>query len=84
MLLQHDGYEFHDIDKNHYRYKGTIDIARAQVNWTAEVTLDDVVKGSLNGTLQGIGDDEGPVRRAVDLAVKAAIQSSVGKLIQKP
>ncbi|MBC7489601.1 MAG: hypothetical protein H7240_06085 [Glaciimonas sp.] len=81
MLLQHDGYEFHDIDKNHYRYKGTIDIAQARVNWTAEVSLNDVVKGSLKGTLQGISDDEGPVRRAVDLAVKAAIQSSAGKFV---
>ncbi|MDO8177014.1 MAG: hypothetical protein Q7T62_02105 [Undibacterium sp.] len=78
MLLQHDGYEFHEIDKIRYRYKGTIDIAPTRVNWTAEVTLNDVVKGSLKGTLQGIGDDDGPVRRAVDLAVKAAIQSSVG------
>ena len=78
MLLQHDGYEFHDIDKNHYRYKGTIDITPARVNWTAAMTLNDVDKGSLKGTLQGIGDDEGPVRRAVDLAVKAAIQSSGG------
>ncbi|MDO8177847.1 MAG: hypothetical protein Q7T62_06345 [Undibacterium sp.] len=45
MRLQHDGYEFHDIDKNHYRYKATINIMPARVNWTAEVTLNDVHKG---------------------------------------
>lgn len=78
MSLLHDGYETHDINKNHYRYKGTIDVTPTRVNWTAEITLNEVHKGSLKGILRDIGDDDGPVRRAVDLAVKAAIQSFVG------
>lgn len=75
MLLNHDGCEFHDIDKLQYRYKGTIDVSPSCVTWTAELTLNKVLKESLKGTLHGIGEDDNTVRRAVDHAVKAAIQS---------
>jgi hypothetical protein len=75
-MLHHDGYEFHEINRQQYRYVGTIDITPRAVHWTADITLNDEPKATLKGSLQGIGDDEGPVRRAVDIAVKAAIQSS--------
>lgn len=76
MKLHHDGYEFHERNQKQYRYVGTIDITPRAVHWTADISLNDVMKGTLKGTIQDIGDDEGPVRRAVDVAVKAAIQSS--------
>ncbi len=74
-MLHHDGYEFHEGNRQQYRYVGTIDITPRAVHWTADVTLNDDIKATLKGSLQDIGDDEGPVRRAVDVAVKAAIQS---------
>lgn len=77
-MLHHDGYEFHGIDKKQYRYVGKIEITPKLVKWTAELTFEDASKGSISGTISGIGDDEGPVRRAVDLAVKAKIQSMTG------
>ncbi|MDO8653171.1 MAG: hypothetical protein Q7R66_13380 [Undibacterium sp.] len=77
-MLHHDGYEFHDIDKKQYRYIGKIEIAQKLIKWTAELTFEDASKGSISGTISGIGDDEGPVRRAVDVAVKAKIQLMTG------
>ncbi|AZP10920.1 hypothetical protein [Undibacterium parvum] len=74
-MLNHDGYEFREANKKQYRYKGLIDITPKSVNWTADISLNDVQKGAIKGSLMGIGEDEGPVRRAVDVAVKAAIQS---------
>ncbi len=74
-MLHHDGYEFHECNRQQYRYVGTIDITARAVRWTADVSLNEDIKATLKGSLQDIGDDEGPVRRAVDVAVKAAIQS---------
>jgi hypothetical protein len=74
-MLHHDGYEFHNVDKRQYRYIGKIEITPRLVNWAAEITNDDINKGSINGSIFGIGDDEGTVRRAVDIEVKAKIQS---------
>jgi hypothetical protein len=75
-MLHHDGYEFHELQRIQIRYIGTINITQRAVNWTADMTQNDQPRGSLKGSLLGIGDDEGPVRRAVDIAVKAAIQST--------
>lgn len=75
-MLHHDGYEFHTFNQKQYRYVGTIDITPRAVHWTADILLNDELKATLKGSLQGIGDDDGPVRRAVDTAVKAAIQAS--------
>lgn len=77
-MLHHDGYETNDKNRNKYRYKGTIEITPKKVVWTADIWLNDLKKGAIKGSLVGIGDDEGPVRRAVDIAVKAAIQSLKG------
>ncbi len=75
-MLYHDGYEFHELQRMQVRYIGKITINSRSVDWTADITQNDKPIGSLKGSLQGIGDDEGFVRRAVDIAVKAAIQSS--------
>ncbi len=48
------------------------------MKWTADIFGNDVHKGGVNGELAGIGNEDDPVRRAVDLAVKAAIQSLNG------
>jgi hypothetical protein len=76
-MLHHDGYELADKNQKKYRYIGTIDITNRDVRWTAVIYFNDVPKGTIKGTLTGVGDDEGPVRRAVDIAVKEAIQSLV-------
>jgi len=75
-MLHHDGYEFHEKLRVKIRYQGKIKITQRAVEWTADLTLNDKLQKSLQGSLQGIGDDEGVVRRAVDLAVKNAIQSA--------
>lgn len=75
-MLHHDGYEFHELQRIQVRYIGKITINPRSVDWTADITQNDKPIGSLKGSLQGIGDDEGFVRRAVDIAVKAAIQSA--------
>lgn len=75
-MLHHDGYEFHEKHRIQIRYIGKIKITQRSVEWSADLTFNDKPKGSIKGSLQGIGDDEGFVRRAVDLAVKTAIQSS--------
>ena len=75
-MLHQDGYEFHELQRIQLRYIGTIDITQRAMNWTADMTQNDEPGGSLKGSLIGIGDDEGPVRRAVDVVVKLAIKSS--------
>lgn len=75
-MLHHDGYEFHEKLHVKVRYQGKIKITPRTVEWSADLTLNDKPLRSLQGSLQGIGDDEGVVRRAVDLAVKNAIQAS--------
>jgi hypothetical protein len=77
-MLNHAGYEFNNNNGIQYRYKGTIDVTLSTVKWTADIFVNDVNKGAIKGEVTGIGTEDDPVRRAVDLAVKAAIQSLNG------